>query len=906
MPIVPFEPAVARDPRLAAEFADRATSQAPAWLWSADGSRILWANVVGAAIFDAGSAGEATARRFDLAHPAAIEITRLAATLPPPGQTRLERLRGFGASFGRALACVCSRVMLGDDAAILVAANEPAGPALPLRERVNRLFAGDERALVAFAPDGTFLSATKAVSSRLGASPTWPTLGIADLMKQALAAGSASGATHYGPATAERLGTGDATVVVVAFPANFSAVQAGEAAAVAAANWTLAASQLSHGTAAGEIVAERRHPLRFVWQMDADGHFMVGSDEFVELVGPRTMAAFGRLWSEVVEALEIDPQNEVARAVATHETWSGITVSWPVEDGERLPVELSGLPVFDRDRNFSGYRGFGVCRDIARINQLARARQVRPIGFMPVPEQPAGAAAEVAAPPTIEPVAQAPSRSGEPEPSASAVAARAAVAAPPATERVTKAPGRGDEIEPSGASAPAANVVPFRASTPEPKAPSLSPVERNAFRELAQELTARLQGGRRADAPDNAAPANVAAETPPSEPPAAPAFESILLERIPLGVLIYRQDTLLYANRYFLELSGYPNLDALTAAGGLHALFAEPEPGTLAQSGGTESLSVMTRDGERRPVEGRLFSIPFGEASALALILSNGAAEERRRADALSLATAENEIRELRNRLESQQRGEDELRNATREAQKAAAAKAEFVGKVSHEIRTPLNAITGFAEVIAAERFGPLGNERYRDYVKDIHAAGMHLVSLLNDLLDLSKIETGQLDLKFANVSLNDLTQQCVGIMQPQASRARIIIRTSLTPGLPQIVADERSLRQIVLNLLSNSIRFTGPGGQVIISTAYADNGEAVLRVRDTGVGMSDKDVEAALEPFRQTAVSGSWGSGGTGLGLPLTKALAEANRAHFSIKSAPNAGTLVEVAFPPARVVGG
>jgi signal transduction histidine kinase len=177
-------------------------------------------------------------------------------------------------------------------------------------------------------------------------------------------------------------------------------------------------------------------------------------------------------------------------------------------------------------------------------------------------------------------------------------------------------------------------------------------------------------------------------------------------------------------------------------------------------------------------------------------------------------------------------------------------------------------------------------------------------VSLLNDLLDLSKVETGQLDLSFANVSLNDLTQQCVGIMQPQASRARIIIRTSFTPGLPQVVADERSLRQIVLNLLSNSIRFTGPGGQVIVSTAFADSGEAVLRVRDTGSGMSEMDVEAALEPFQQTATSGSWGSGGTGLGLPLTKALAEANRAHFSIKSAPNAGTLVEVAFPPGRVV--
>ena len=123
------------------------------------------------------------------------------------------------------------------------------------------------------------------------------------------------------------------------------------------------------------------------------------------------------------------------------------------------------------------------------------------------------------------------------------------------------------------------------------------------------------------------------------------------------------------------------------------------------------------------------------------------------------------------------------MRAAKREAQKAAAAKAEFLAKISHEIRTPLNAMTGFAEVIMAERFGPIGNERYREYLKDIHAAGTHLVSLLNDLLDLSKIETGQLDLTFANVSLNDLTQQCVGIMQPQANRARIIIRTSLTPG---------------------------------------------------------------------------------------------------------------------------
>ena len=162
-------------------------------------------------------------------------------------------------------------------------------------------------------------------------------------------------------------------------------------------------------------------------------------------------------------------------------------------------------------------------------------------------------------------------------------------------------------------------------------------------------------------------------------------------------------------------------------------------------------------------------------------------------------------------------------------------------------------------------------------------------------------IEAGKLDLTFASIEINELTQQCVALMQPQANRGRIIIRTSLSQALPSVLADARSVRQIVLNLLSNSIKFTGPGGQVIVSTALNDAGEVVLRVRDTGVGMSEKDIAVALEPFRQLATSSRWGSGGTGLGLPLTKALAEANRATFSIKSAVNAGTLVEVAFSGA-----
>jgi signal transduction histidine kinase len=249
-------------------------------------------------------------------------------------------------------------------------------------------------------------------------------------------------------------------------------------------------------------------------------------------------------------------------------------------------------------------------------------------------------------------------------------------------------------------------------------------------------------------------------------------------------------------------------------------------------------------------------------------------------------------------------RSEEELTNARRTAEKASTAKSEFLAKISHEIRTPLNAIIGFSEVMMDERFGPIGSERYRQYLKDIHAAGGHLISLLNDLLDLSKIEAGKLELTFVNVNLNDLVQQCVAIMQQQANRERVIIRTSLHSNLPQIVADARAMRQIMLNLLSNSIKFTGAGGQVIISTAQTDEREVVLRVRDTGSGMSEKELQIALEPFRQVATVTHWDAGGTGLGLPITKALAEANQAHFRITSRVDDGTLAEVIFPASRVL--
>ncbi|MGA7655832.1 MAG: ATP-binding protein [Methylocella sp.] len=245
---------------------------------------------------------------------------------------------------------------------------------------------------------------------------------------------------------------------------------------------------------------------------------------------------------------------------------------------------------------------------------------------------------------------------------------------------------------------------------------------------------------------------------------------------------------------------------------------------------------------------------------------------------------------------------ERELEGARKEAERASALKSDFLARVSHEIRTPLNAILGFAEVMMDERFGPVGNQRYKDYLKDIHASGALVMSLVNDLLDLSKIEAGKMDFEFASIDANRIVSECVSIMQPQASQERVAIRLSLSPALPNFLADERSLRQIVLNLLSNAVKFNQPGGHVFVATALADAGSAVIRIRDTGAGMSEADISTAFEPFRRLATPRP--SSGTGLGLPLTKALVEANHASLTIKSKEHEGTLVEVVFPPARIL--
>ncbi len=230
-----------------------------------------------------------------------------------------------------------------------------------------------------------------------------------------------------------------------------------------------------------------------------------------------------------------------------------------------------------------------------------------------------------------------------------------------------------------------------------------------------------------------------------------------------------------------------------------------------------------------------------------------------------------------------------------------AGGRLDFLAKVSHEVRTPLNSIIGFAELMLQERFGPIGNKRYTGYVEDIHQSGLYALSLLNDLLDISKIDAGKFELNFTAVDVPEIVEDCAASLQPLAKRSRIVLRTSLAPDLPSVVADPRRLKQILLNLLTNAIKFTKEGGQVIVSGTLVD-GELRIRVRDNGIGMTRDEIAFAMQPFHQLDTAPRKQTG-TGLGLPVTKALVDANRARLVLSSEPGIGTSADVIFPAERL---
>ncbi|HJR20412.1 MAG TPA: MHYT domain-containing protein [Dongiaceae bacterium] len=245
----------------------------------------------------------------------------------------------------------------------------------------------------------------------------------------------------------------------------------------------------------------------------------------------------------------------------------------------------------------------------------------------------------------------------------------------------------------------------------------------------------------------------------------------------------------------------------------------------------------------------------------------------------------------------------ENLTKALDAAAAASQAKSQFLATMSHELRTPLNAIIGFSELVKGELFGPLGDARYKGYINDVHRSGKHLLSLVNDVLDFSKIDAGHLTLQEDQIDIRETLATSLRMVEGQADSNGVIIEQEIAHELPILRADERRVRQILLNLLSNAVKFTPRGGSVRL-IAFVDEREFVVQVADTGIGMAKEDIPRALERFGQLDSDLNRKYEGTGLGLPLTKKLAELHGGRLEIESELCVGTKVTVAFPAERLI--
>jgi signal transduction histidine kinase len=607
-----------------------------------------------------------------------------------------------------------------------------------------------------------------------------------------------------------------------------------------------AEARVSDATAALRRRLAARHGVRsprFLWRTDAAGRFTDVTHTLADVVGEKAADILGRSVQDATQALTLDAA--FARAVASRRAWSGVEVEWPLEgDAGYVPTTLGALQMTDSAGRFLGYQGYGVLHiDRGRVAEPAAATAS------------GSSSEEKSFEPSLDNVVMLRA------PASARVDVREALSSSErlAFDEIARALTEGDLVIPAAEAAAPSEPEPDEQAAPTRRTLEfVAPGPEQSALALARALEEKLARAKSESALLGA------------------AFE---LSRAPLAI-VAADGMIVRANAQFAACfaTEAPALESRNLTS-----FLSPSEAQI--------LSQRFSDGQPHAhARVSLTTAPLRGSFPVDLILRRVSVDGK----PMMLVSAE-----PREAVSTDDRALEAARLA---AESANAAKSDFLTRVSHEIRTPLNAIMGFAEVMMEERLGPIGSPRYKEYLKDIRASGAHVLSLVNDLLDLSKIEAGKMELSFSRVDANAAIAECASIMQAQANQGRVVMRLALAPGLPPLRADARSLKQILLNLLSNAVKFNEPGGQVIVSSALNDAGSVVIRVKDTGVGMSEADVATALEPFRQVGASRK--ASGTGLGLPLTKALIEANHASFSIKSRHNEGTLIEVAFPSPQAL--
>ena len=241
---------------------------------------------------------------------------------------------------------------------------------------------------------------------------------------------------------------------------------------------------------------------------------------------------------------------------------------------------------------------------------------------------------------------------------------------------------------------------------------------------------------------------------------------------------------------------------------------------------------------------------------------------------------------------------------ARRRAEAANKAKSRFLATMSHELRTPLNAIMGFSEVMEKELLGPIGSDTYREYAQNIYSSGDHLLCIINEILDLSRIEAGRYDLHEETVSLTDIAEECERLVKIKADAKALQIVEDFAPDLPHVWADPRAMRQICLNLLSNALKFTPKGGRITLTVGHTLDGGQFMTVSDTGPGIPKDEIPRVLQAFGQGSLAHETAEGGTGLGLPIVQNLIHLQGGTFDLKSELRKGTEVTVTLPRQRVL--